>query len=117
GIVVVLSSLQYPGWERLKQFIRKSLVLGIGLGLLFAIFGADMNERLAHVLEGNKAVHDTFHYWNGKRKEALAFVIGQSAPPSNALATDEAEDLGVLTPTDERPVPVKPSDVYVDVND
>lgn len=117
GLVVLLTALQFPGWEKLKQFISKSVVLGLGLGLLFTVYGADMNERLMHVLEGNQQAHDTFHYWNGRRKEAIAYVIGQYSPPSNSISTEEAEDLGVLTPTDERPVTEKPSDVYVEVND
>jgi hypothetical protein len=120
-LVVGLTALQHQGWlQKIKAFVSKGAVLGLGLAILFAIFGADMNERLAQVLDSNQVWHDNFHYWNGKRKDAISYLQGNRpgpTPPPNSISTDEAIELGVLTPTDERPVPTRPSDVYVDVPD
>jgi len=120
--VLGLSIWQRPDWgSRIRFGIRKSLILSLGLLMLFAVFGADMTERLSQVLDTNPQMRQIFHDFNKQRKQYLGDILQgrwpSNQPPSDGISTDEAIALGVLTPTDERPVTSKPSDVYVDVPD
>jgi hypothetical protein len=116
ALVVALAAWQKPTWRARFSFgLSRFLGLVLGLGIIFAVFGADLSERITQVIDKNQQYHDTFHAFNKQRKEAIAKLFGQSAPPEGAISTDQAIDMGVLTPTDERPVTTKPSDVYVNV--
>ncbi len=120
AIVVGLLAWQKPTWkEKIKFGLTRSLILLVGLSFIFAVFGSDLNERLAQVIDKNQYWHDTFHSLNKQRKDLFATLTGQeqTSPPPGSLSTDEAIAQGVLTPTDERPVSTRPSDVYVDVPD
>ncbi len=118
--VVGLMTLQKTGWvNRFRFGATRSAGLVIGLGLIFLLFGADLNERLSQVVDENAQWHEAYHAFNKQRKDVMALLQGQSinqGPPEGAMSTDEAIARGVLTPTDERPVE-RPSDVYVDVPD
>ena len=107
--------------------------------ILFAFFGADLTERFYQVLDSHQQFHDAFHTYNKERKAFLALIhkdtpkdemastsASQSTPaplPSGTITTDEAIKMGILTPTDERPIvakpaptpsaPLVPKDVYV----
>lgn len=119
--VVGLTALQKPTWGSKISFgLTRGLLMFIGLGIIYASFGGDLNERLGQVIGKNQKWHDTFHTLNKQRKEFIAYIQGDfkpAPPPEGAISTDEAIELGVLTPTDERPVPNRPSDVYVEVPD
>ncbi len=121
--VLGLTTWQRPTWRsRLLFGLRKTLILGVGLGMLFMVFGADLTERLSQVLDSNPQVRQSIHDFNKTRKQYIGDILegkwpGTGEPPDGALSTDEAIALGVLTPTDERPITTKPSDVYVDVPD
>jgi hypothetical protein len=120
-LVVGLTSLHKTGvWKKFTFAVSRSFVILLISGILFAYFGADLTERLSQVLDSNQQLHDTFHAWNKQRKEFMAKISGESVaptPPPGSITTDDAIAMGILTPTDERPVPAVPKDVYVNVPD
>lgn len=118
-----------PTWiERAKYAVKVGTYFTIVIGILFVTFGEDMNERLAQVLQGYPKAHDTFHEVNRQRKHVIQGMIKvtegtpfwlafqQSKPPEGGLAVNNViEPDNTLTPTDTRPTPVTPVDVYVQV--
>jgi hypothetical protein len=127
---IVLTALSQPKWRGKLGFAfsRGFVILGITT-VLFASFGEDLQERLMQVIDSNPQTHDAFHTFNKERKDwwtqvtstnwlaSLTSKVQTQKPPENAISTDQAIAMGVLTPTDERPVTTKPADVYVDVPD
>ncbi len=121
-LVVGLTALHKTGvWKKISFGVSRSLLILMLSSTLFVFFGADLTERLSQILLSNPEWHDSFHAWNKQRKEYMATILGQAqpaaTPPPGTITTDEAMQLGILTPTDERPVPAIPKDVYVNVPD
>lgn len=129
-VVLVLAWFQ-KGWlKKITWGASRLFVVYAVLGLLLFQFGTDIYDRFLQVIDSNPQWHDTYHYYNGLRKdyttEVIAFVTGKSkdearqpivktpTPPPGAQAVDEN---GALVASDERPVATRPSDVYVDVPD
>src|SRR5258708_3342821 len=128
-LVAGFTSLNRKGWgSRIKFAISRGLFLLICSSILFLYFGEDLSDRLNQVIDSNQQVHDAFHNFNKQRKDlwekyvngkidVVAPILPPSQVPTNAVTTDQAIQMGVLTPTDERPIPAKPADVYVNVPD
>jgi hypothetical protein len=118
-LTILLTALSQPTWrQRISFALSRGLITLLITSVLFVTFGEDLQERLGQVLDSNPTLHDTFHAYNKKRKDFFLALSGQlpaQKPPENAISTDQAVAMGVITPTDERPVTKKPSDVYVDV--
>lgn len=125
-LVVGFTSLNRQGWgKRLKFALSRGGLLFICSTILFLYFGEDLADRLTPIIDSNQQFHDEFHALNKQRKEWWdEHVNGKSQisnimpqQPSNAITTDQAIAMGVLSPTDERPVAATPADVYVNVPD
>ncbi len=117
--------------DRLKQKIKNflgHLIVYFGLlGVLIFFFGHDMIERFSHTLENIEPIRNAYHTANKWRLE-LPYLLGwkEIEPPANALAV-VVDELGnnmiasmpkpVVTPTDSRPKPTRPADVYEDIPD
>lgn len=115
-------------WSKVKFIVSRGALIFICSSLLFLYFGEDLADRMNQVIDSNQQVHDTVHglnkqrkdLWNallGKHAQDAAPILPQAKIPDNAITTDQAIQMGVLSPTDERPVPAKPADVYVNVPD
>jgi hypothetical protein len=127
--VIALTALQKEGWGKKIRFaVSRGLFVTVLFAALFIYFGEDLSERLSQIIDTNQQAHDTFHSLNKQRKELIASLLGQqatsSAPvpsptlPPNTITTDQALQMGILSPSDERPIPVpppRPKDVYVDI--
>lgn len=129
GLVLVLTAVrQTPVKQKLWWFFSRSAIIGLVIVYMFFIFGDDMYERFVQTIQAYPKLSDAFHNTNAARKNLFRGDFDQLVPsfitqylpkptvPENAISTDEAEAM-VLVSSDERPVPVKPSDVYVDVPD
>lgn len=109
--------------KRITWILTRSLGLMILTILMMVVYGDDMSERLVQIIDSNQKTHDIYHGANRRRKAAIAYVEdnyiikllpGYKAPaiPENAISVEEA---AVLVASDQRPVPARPSDVYVNV--
>jgi hypothetical protein len=129
-LVLGFTALQRNGiWPKIRFVVSRGLLIFICSSVLFLYFGEDLADRMSQVIDSNKQVHDAFHGLNKQRKEFWnKYVLHQTTialpilppaeVPKNAITTEEAIELGVLSPTDERPVAAtRPADVYVDVPD
>ncbi|HCR81141.1 MAG: Secreted polysaccharide polymerase [Candidatus Pacebacteria bacterium GW2011_GWB1_47_8] len=126
-LVIVLISYNEPTWKkRLFSFLKRSIGFVFFLSFLLVIFGEDINERFMQVVESHPQypkVMATYDYWNARRKDVRDVVydrlgIRKLAPPPNSVAFDNSNELEpVLTPTDQLPTTVRPSDVYEDIPD
>ncbi|HEX9817929.1 MAG TPA: O-antigen ligase family protein [Patescibacteria group bacterium] len=126
-LIICLVSWRELTWrKRIGSFVKKSLAYGLLLSILLISFGADINERLGQVVENYPQypkVIATYDYWNARRKDLrdwlfVAIGISEPKPPKNSIAFDNSSDLEpVLTPTDQLPTTVRPSDVYEDIPD
>jgi len=128
-LVVMLVAWQKQTWlQKLWWGTSRYLLVVTAVGIMMLYFGEDMYMRLLQVIDGYPAISQVYHRANGERKELIgdpaSFIAGltpETQKPENALSTNEALELetggNVLVPTDERPVSVRPSDVYVDVPD
>ena len=126
--VLGLYTLAQQGWiKKIWYGFKHGLLLIFITGFMLINYGEDMNERFLQILAAYPAAHETYHYFNGKRKEGLKVLLlaligkeelkaelpaGAVPLPTPALTTGVA-----LTPTDTVPVPVRPTDVYVEVPD
>ncbi|MDQ3008140.1 MAG: O-antigen ligase family protein [bacterium] len=124
GFTVSMFALSQQNWrERISYGLKRMLFFGFTIGVLFMVYGEDMSERLGQVIDSNPELRDQYHEFNRQRKELVASIITgdfsrpASTPPPNSISTDDAITQGILTPTDERPVTTRPTDVYVDVPD
>lgn len=143
GLVILFSGWQRTGWASRAKFVLSRGFLTFALcGIIFFIFGAQLNDRLTQVIDSNQTIHDTFHSLNRQRKELIASILGQkpsasnevvkpATPPPNGISTDQAIAMGILNPTDEQPIAATPAptpktiaqpnptpvDVYVNVPD
>ncbi|NCN82900.1 MAG: hypothetical protein GW947_02935 [Candidatus Pacebacteria bacterium] len=128
AVVVTIFALQQKTLlKKITWFLRQSILIATGSGLLLALFGQDMYERLIQILEGFPAANSWYEQANKQAKvvfyeyipEHLSFLPTITIDkPANGLSTDEAAAIvPVLVPSDERPVTKQPSDVYVNVPD
>ena len=115
--VIFFTGIRQTQWWRMLWFwvSRGALMVGV-TGMMFMVFGEDLQERLSQVLSSNPVVYAQFHELNKQRKDLILKLTGQYAtaptPPPNSISTDDAITSGVLTPTDTLPEPVKPVDTY-----
>jgi len=125
-VVVILIAAKQKTWLlKLWWGSSRSVLLLTLVSVLMLQFGADMYQRFLQVLDGYPVASQTYHRLNAQRKAVfevpLSLLAGTyhlpaAEKPSNGLSTEEAEQM-VLVASDERPVSVRPSDVYVDVPD
>lgn len=124
GLVIVFTTWDQTGWKkRLWTFVKRSIGFGVLLTFLLVTFGEDINERLMQTLESRPEYPQfiaTYDYWNARRKDLrdniYAYLgLRDFGPPANSIAFDNLDP--VLTPTDELPISVRPSDVYEDIPD
>lgn len=125
-LVIGLFAWQQKTW--LKKIIwgssRGVLFLSM-VGIMMIWFGADMYQRFIQILDGYPVASKTYKTVIENQKKlfelprkmlADQFRMPEVEKPSNSISTEEAEKM-VLVASDERPVPNRPSDVYVNVND
>lgn len=119
AIFVILCLLALQKSTRKQQFrflILNTLFVFTLTGAVFLFFGEDLMDRLSQVIDSNPKLHDSFHSFNKSRKELWASLFGQKfievpiviptpVPPKGAITTDQAIQMGILSPTDERPIP------------
>ncbi len=144
-LITILSLQRHTIKERIRFAASRGFMLLFLCGVLYGVFGGDLNDRLSQVLDSNQQLHDTFHNLNKERKDLWQNIFGQrsgliaqlstpATPPPGAITTDQAIQMGVLNPTDEEPAtppspiptPIAttvassaahPADVYVNVPD
>ncbi|MBP7740814.1 O-antigen ligase family protein [Candidatus Woesebacteria bacterium] len=111
--------------KKIKYFLSQSLITGILTLSIFSIFGDDISERLLQSLNSypvfaknyqivTNKITQTKDYINYKLAEQNIDTEIKIEKPENGLSTEEA---AILVASDERPKPLKPSDVFVDVPD
>jgi len=126
-ILLILTGLYKftPSKKRLWWISSRSAGLLVITFMMLSFFGDDMSERLMQVVNANRLTHDVFHETNRHRKDFLNYLTQnylvkilpnyqnmQPKVPDNAISV---EDAAVLVASDERPSPIRPSDVYVNV--
>lgn len=121
--VIGFLALRQSTWKkRLWWGSTRGVAMAIVLSLMMFVYGDAIYERFLQVLAGYPKIHDAYHYWNGQRKlytdHYIPAALGLKAwpkaeKPDNAISTDELAQ-GIL-PSDQRPTPVQPPDVYVNV--
>ncbi len=117
-VVAVFALKQKTLLKKVLWFLRQSALLGVGTLLILSIFGKDMYERLLQVLEGYPMAHSWYQETNKQLQRIAYDNIPHIEKPENGISTDEAATIAsVLVPSDERPTPQRPSDVYVNVPD
>lgn len=127
GVLILVLGLTHKGWQkRLRWMFTSSALVGTLTGVMLLAFGESMSERLLQTLAAYPTLNNAYHQANGERKAFFNDFLPEKYPvigmlirwdftvekPDNALSIDE-----VLVSSDERPVPAKPDDVYVDVPD
>lgn len=109
-------------WWGSSRFMAMSLVIGV----MMLYFGGDIYARFLQVLQGYPTFNTAYHSINHQRKQLMGSPVAylserlglskNKQPPPNSMSTAEAEQQ-VLVPSDQRPVPDRPSDVYTEVPD
>lgn len=127
GVLILILALTHKTWkERLSWMVSSSALIGVLTGVMLLAFGESMSERLLQTLAAYPTLNNAYHQANGERKAFFNDFLPEKYPalgmlirwdftvekPENAVSIDE-----VLVSSDERPVPAKPDDVYVDVPD
>jgi hypothetical protein len=121
ALVVLFFAVQKQGlWKKIRWGTTHMILNLVMVAVLLSIFGDDIYERFVQVLDSYPQISSSYHQLNKQRKDlvasipaALGIKFDKGAPPANGLSTDEA--VAVLVASDERPVPYRPADVYVDV--
>ncbi len=129
-LVILFTSLVRKEWRDRLLFIFSRTIFVFGFStILFVVFGADLSERLSQIIDTNPTVHNAYHALNKDRKDFTDYLMGKrsetviaaATPPPGAISTDEAIQLGILTPTDQVPETTKPAnrpaDVYKNIPD
>ncbi len=112
--------------QRLWWITSRSAGLLVITLIMLSVFGDDMSERLLQIVDSHPTTHDFYHNTNRKRKDLIASIENillsdsqqeqldnlKPQKPKNAISVEEA---AVLVASDQRPTPVRPSDVYVNV--
>jgi hypothetical protein len=112
--------------QKLLYFARKSFSYLLLVAIMMYSFGADMRERLEHVLQaypkpymayesGQKLVANLGNSLNNPLEKLKN--LREKQKPENGIAFDNTDLDSVLSRTDEQPTSTRPSDVYVDVPD
>lgn len=126
---VLLMLVGFFKYETLKQrtwwIVSRAAGLLVITFMMLSMFGDDMSERLLQIVDSNQKTHDIYHEANRQRKDAISYLelnyLAKILPgyknmqpqvPTNAISVEEA---AVLVASDQRPTPVRPSDVYVNV--
>ncbi len=123
--ILVRSLKEKNASKKIKFFLAKSITAGTLILIIFSSFGDDISERLLQSLNSYPVFSQNYSKFGdsviaGKKivYEKLAdFNIGTEIKiekPKNGLSTDQA---AILVASDTRPIPIKPSDVFVDVPD
>ncbi|MGD9129050.1 MAG: O-antigen ligase family protein, partial [Candidatus Woesebacteria bacterium] len=127
-LIILIISWQKKDWtKRIKWGLSRSLILAFLISVMMLKFGTDMYERFLQTLGSYPKINYSYHQLNAKRKNLVTWIKVQlkleekyfkAEIPKNAISLEEAQKLeNVLVESDQRPVPQKPSDVYVDVPD
>jgi hypothetical protein len=127
AVTIILRSIKEKTTsKKISFFLKKSLVTGTLILVIFSSFGDAISERLFQTLSTYPAVSHTYNQISESVKNGKEFINQKLAQadknniipeiiiekPENGLSTDQA---AVLVSSDTRPTPLKPSDVFVDV--
>ncbi len=129
ALVITLTAAMQPDWsKRTRFFLSRSMGTAILVGLLFYYFGADLSERLGHVVNANPQLSSIATALNNTRKMVISDeqvakfplsatqlhkLMPQTAPPLSGISTDdlaaaaqEVEDTkDVASSKDQPPLP------------
>lgn len=112
--------------QKIGYFIKKSLSYLLLVAVMMYAFGADMRERLEHVLRAYPEayiIYETSQKFVTKQVSSLGNPLEklknlrEKQKPENGIAFDNTDLDSVLSRTDQQPTSTKPLDVYVDVPD
>ncbi len=132
ALVVLLKALKKSTWkQKILYFFSRYAAAMFTTVILLLTFGDDMYDRLVQTLEGYPPVYQA--YTNALKTSSriadnyILMPLGVTKEfrnklksgqlfdkPEGAISTEEAE---VMVASDQRPVPDRPSDVYIDVPD
>jgi O-antigen ligase len=109
--------------QKIWWWLKYQVPYGIIVLAITLMFGQGMIDRFSHFFEGIDIVlmehapgfRQTMHDLNGARKR-LPEMLG-IRPPDDGVGVDDAFFDPVLTPSDARPEPVLPGDVFEDIPD
>jgi len=133
-LAVGFTALQRKKWgQKIRFALSRGLLITFVSIILFAYFGMDLADRLNQIIDSNPVAHDVVNNLNKQRKDLWANIVDghssqvaqistllpQNEVPKDAITTDQAVQMGILSPSDETPVAgtKKPEDVYVNVPD
>ncbi len=112
-----LAFKQPTNFKKLSWGVKRLIVTYLVVGLLFISYGTDMYERFLQVIQGYPMINQSYHQFNKWRKDTVNYLASQlfSLQDSGSGPAAPGQAAGPLVPSDERPIPYRPSDVYVDV--
>jgi len=112
--------------QKLKWGINRFILLTFSILILIFFFGQDMSERLIQVVDNYPIVTNTYAQLTLQKQQftnwiAMTFDFQEADVPKDGMSVEELqqqlEENNIIVPTDQRPVPEKPEDVYIDVPD
>jgi hypothetical protein len=130
GLVLLITSILQKGWlNKFKFLVTRGLVFAFFLTILLYYFGADMFERLGHVVRSNPKLDGIVMMIDAQRKvvlpddvvansplssKKLLSMLPKGKPPTQAISTDDfaatvaaAEDAEpVASKSDQPPMPL-----------
>lgn len=113
-------------WNKALYFTKKSCGYLLLVAIMMYSFGADMRERLEHVLKAYPKVYlayESTQKFVSKQADFFSNPLAkikslrEKQKPDNGIAFDNTDLDSVLSRTDQQPTSTRPSDVYVDVPD
>ncbi len=131
--VLFLFALRQANWKnRFIWLISRGAAWGLVLTIVIYGFGGNLKTRLVQTLQTYPELYQTYQAVDESLTQTgqqLASNFDWSRAENGADQTEEkasaeanaspvaAEDEGVLVPSDERPTPQRPGDVYEDIPD
>lgn len=120
-IIFLVAKEQTELKQQIVWGLKRTLALGLIIGVMTVGFGDDMYQRFLHVLEGYPQINEAYHTANAYRKQSLRWIAYYTGirenRPGGSDDSDQQEPRQVVDETDQRPSKQKPGDVYVDVPD
>ncbi|MBW7956234.1 O-antigen ligase family protein [Patescibacteria group bacterium] len=131
GVVILATTLNKTGIkQKVWFFTTRSAIFVVMSALLFYYFGADMTERLSHVVNSQPALKSVVDTLNNQRRmiisdQALASLpltpqqlqerLPKGNPPSGGISTDDvaaaaAATADVASSVDQPPSPLTPTE-------